>query len=47
MHAEEEKKCLSKKKEKNCSFIAGRSLKGRDRAREAKVMGGATFNGIK
>ena len=35
------------KKAKNCSFIAGRSLKGRDRAREAKVMGGVTFDGIK
>ena len=31
----------------NCSFIAVRSLKGRDRAREAKVVGGATFDGIK
>ena len=31
----------------NCSFIAGRSLKGRDRAREAKVVGGATVDGIK
>ena len=29
-----------------CSFIAGRSLKGRDRAREAKVVGGATVDGI-
>ena len=38
--------CL-KKRQKNCSFIAGRSLKGRDRAREAKVVGGATFDGIK
>ena len=32
---------------KNCSFIAGRSLKGRDRAREAKVVGGAMIEGIK
>ena len=30
-----------------CSFIAGQSLKGRDNAREAKVVGGATFNGTK
>ena len=30
-----------------CSFIAGPSLKGRDRAREAKVVGGATVDGIK
>ena len=37
--------CL--KKAKTCSFIAGRSLKGRDRATEAKVVGGATFDGIK
>ena len=35
--------CLKKGK-KNCSFIVGRSLKGRDRA---KVVGGATFDGIK
>ena len=40
--------CLSKKRqEQNCSFIAGRSLKGRDRAREAKVVGGVTVDGIK
>ena len=39
--------CLSKKRQKNCSFIAGRSLKGHDRAREVKVMGGATFDRIK
>ena len=32
---------------KNCLFIAGRSLKGRDRAREAEVVGGATVDGIK
>ena len=32
---------------KKCSFIAGQSLKGRDRAREAKVVGGATVDGIK
>ena len=32
---------------KSCSFIAGRSLKGRDRAREAKVVGGATVDRIK
>ena len=38
--------CLKKGK-KICSFIAGRSLKGRDRAREAKVVGGATVDGIK
>ena len=31
----------------NYSFIVGRSLKGCDRAREAKVVGGATFDGIK
>ena len=31
----------------NCSLIAGRSLKGRDRVREAKVMGGATVDGTK
>lgn len=41
------KNCLSKKRQKNCSFIAGRSLKGRDRTREAKVVGGATLDGIK
>lgn len=41
------KNCLSKKRQKNCSFMAGRSLKGRDRAREAKVVGGATFDRIK
>ena len=34
-------------RQKNCSFIAGRSLKWHDRAREAKVVGGATFEGIK
>ena len=32
---------------KICSFIAGRSLNGRDCAREAKVVGGATVDGIK
>ena len=32
---------------KICSFIAGRSLKGRDCAREAKVLGGATVDRIK
>ena len=32
---------------KNCSFLAGQSLKGRDGAREAKVVGGATVDGIK
>ena len=32
---------------KNCSSIAGRSLKGHDRAREAKVVGGAMVDGIK
>ena len=32
---------------KNCSFIASRSLKGHDRARVAKVVGGATVDGIK
>ena len=32
---------------KNFSFIAGQSLKGRDRARVAKVVGGATVDGIK
>ena len=32
---------------KNCSFIAGRSLKGSGRAREANVVGGATVDGIK
>ena len=38
--------CLKKGK-KNCSFIACRSLKGCDRAGEAKVVGGAMFDGIK
>jgi len=33
--------------EKNCSFIAGQSLKGCDNAREAKVVGGAIVDGIK
>ena len=32
---------------KNCSFIVGRNLKGCDRTREAKVMGGAMVDGIK
>ena len=32
---------------KICSFIASRSLKGRDRAGEAKVVGGAMFDRIK
>ena len=41
------KKITCLKKAKKCSFIAGRSLKGRDRAREAKVMGGAMFDRIK
>ena len=39
MHAEYAKK--------NCSFIAGQSLKGRDHAREAKVVRGATIDEIK
>ena len=30
-----------------CSFMASRSLKVRNRAREAKVMGGVTVDGIK
>ena len=34
-------------RQKNCSFIAGRSLKGHDRAREEKVVAGATVDGIK
>ena len=34
-------------RQKSCSFIDGRSLKGRDRAREGKVMGGAMVEGIK
>ena len=34
-------------RQKNCSPIAVRSLKGRDRAREAKVVGGAMVDGIK
>ena len=42
-----QKNCLSKKGKKSCSFIAGRSLKGRDNAREEKVVGGATVEGIK
>ena len=32
---------------KNCSFLASQSLKGHDRAREAKVVGGAKVDRIK
>ena len=41
------KKIAFLKKGKNCSFIGDRSRKGRERAREAKVVGGVTFDGIK
>lgn len=33
-------------RQKNCSFIASRSLKGRDHAREVKVVGGVPVDGI-
>ena len=41
------KKIACLKKAKKIAHLAGRSLKGRDRVREAKVVGGATFDGIK
>ena len=41
------KKIACLKKAKKLLIIAGRSLKGGDRVREAKVVGGATVDRIK